>query len=258
MIADWRQQWHASTGGQTDKTFPFGFVQLNSIGNGSVYDNPVDPSDNADNLSPSFGYAGLRWSQSTTHGYAPNPAQPNVFMATSLDTPDKPFAYTGINGVHDPGFNVHSPYKQPVGARLARAGLVHAYGESLDTASPYFSSVTKNGSNAIVTFSDCGSPGVVLPPSTTRGFEILVHNASRNESRWLSEPIVDHSQCTVTVQDVYDETMSASRLRYNWYSNPCGYDCYGCAINVQVTPLLAEPISGMNNFLPVPPFVVDL
>ena len=31
MIADWREQWHAGTDGETDAAFPFGFVQLNSI-----------------------------------------------------------------------------------------------------------------------------------------------------------------------------------------------------------------------------------
>ena len=41
MIADWRKQWHAGTGGETDATFPFGFVQLNSVGNGTVYDDPM-------------------------------------------------------------------------------------------------------------------------------------------------------------------------------------------------------------------------
>ena len=175
MIADWRVKWSESTSGQTPNDFPFGFVQLNSIGNSSTYDDPVDPDDNADGLSSRFGcvslfpvfvghlslcfvtnsfapaqpnqtirakclvvvvvplvaftfgsYAGLRWSQTAAQGYVPNAAMPNVFMATSLDTPDRPYPFTGINGVHDAGFNVHSPFKQPVAARLARSGLVQA------------------------------------------------------------------------------------------------------------------------------------
>ena len=28
MIADWREKWYQTTAGQTDKMFPFGFVQV--------------------------------------------------------------------------------------------------------------------------------------------------------------------------------------------------------------------------------------
>lgn len=87
MIADWRAKWAAMTDGRTSSQFPFGFVQLNSIGNNSVYDSPTDPGDD---LSPVFGYAALRWSQTASYGFVPNPAQPRVFMAVSYDTPDRP------------------------------------------------------------------------------------------------------------------------------------------------------------------------
>lgn len=30
MISDWRSKWNEATGGSTDMTFPFGFVQVNS------------------------------------------------------------------------------------------------------------------------------------------------------------------------------------------------------------------------------------
>lgn len=88
MIADWRSKWSASTNGLTNATFPFGFVQLNSVGNASAYTNVTDPS-NGDPYQPSpYGYAGLRWSQSAGYGYTPNPKMPNVFMAVCYDTPD--------------------------------------------------------------------------------------------------------------------------------------------------------------------------
>ena len=101
MIQDWRSKWHAGTGGQTDAQFPFGFVQLDSVGNSPSYNHPEDPS-GGDPYSPAFGYAGLRWSQTAGFGYVPNAKMPNVFMATSLDTPRGP-----------PDYNVHSQYKQP-------------------------------------------------------------------------------------------------------------------------------------------------
>jgi sialate O-acetylesterase len=105
MIQDWRSRWSDGTTGETSGTFPFGFVQLNSVGSAPVYD---DPQDTKDDLSPKSGYAGLRWSQSASVGYAPNAAMPNTFMAVSVDTPDNPFP-TPINGRPnaDPGFSVH-------------------------------------------------------------------------------------------------------------------------------------------------------
>ena len=60
MIQDWRNKWFEFSGRRTNQSFPFGFVQLNSIGNAAVYDHPADPHND---LSPQFGYAGLRWSQ---------------------------------------------------------------------------------------------------------------------------------------------------------------------------------------------------
>jgi hypothetical protein len=82
-------------------------LQLNSIGNEAVYDDPSDPGDD---LSPTFGYAGLRWSQTASYGYVPNPAMPDVFMAVSLDTPDVPGPCIGGGGrkCPSPGYNVHS------------------------------------------------------------------------------------------------------------------------------------------------------
>ena len=45
--------------------------QLNSVGNGTVYDNPADTS-GPDPYSPGFGYGGIRWAQ--TAGYIEEPA----------------------------------------------------------------------------------------------------------------------------------------------------------------------------------------
>ena len=48
------------------------------------------------------------------------------------------------------------------------------------------------------------------------------------------------------------------RRRYNWYSNPCGKKCFGCAVYVAVEPLSSPALSGEEPFLPLPPFVMDL
>ena len=93
MIRDWRSQWHAGTLGLTDPVFPFGVEQLNGNGAASTYPgntviSPCVPSrGHACPTDPDFatgpwGFAPLRWAQSAGYGYAPNPAMPNVFMAS--------------------------------------------------------------------------------------------------------------------------------------------------------------------------------
>ena len=114
MIADWRATWKAGTG-QTDAEFPFGFVQLNSVSNGPVYDDPPAAAEGGDPYSPSFGYGGIRWAQTAGYGFAPNPKMPAVFMATVYDTPDRPYPVPYDNGTKkDPGFNVIAPSKRPL------------------------------------------------------------------------------------------------------------------------------------------------
>ena len=56
------------------------------------------------------GFAGIRWAQTNALRDVPG-----TFQAVSLDTP-------AVNGW------VHSPFKQPVGSRMARAALSTAYG----------------------------------------------------------------------------------------------------------------------------------
>lgn len=248
MIEDWRAKWYAGTGGETDEAFPFGFVQLNSVSNGTVYNNPVDPS-RGDPLSPSFGYGGIRWAQSAGYGYAPNEAMPGVFMAVSVDTPDRPYPVP-INGRPggDAGFNVHSPFKQPTAARLARSGLAEAYGITMDTVGPVARSLSRAGQHLVLAIS--GVAGGILPVKpAARGFEILVGD------EWQSVPIVAQTSDTVTIASP-SEHAQGNKLRYNWYSNPCGEECFDCAVYVRVKPI--GNLSGELDFLPLAPFIMDI
>ena len=246
MIADWRSKWHAATEGRTDASFPFGFVQLNSIGNGTVYDNPADTGDD---LSPAFGYAGLRWSQTASYGHVPNPAMPNVFMAVSEDTPDVPGPCIGGGGRQcpSPGFNVHSRFKQPTAARLARAALGVAYGKGDIEQGPIHGAIKRVGNKLILSIGNIAPSAGGVELKASRGMEVLV------AGKWLSVPVTDSTRDTVTIGPV---PTSATRLRYNWYSNPCGIDCFGCAVYSKVTPL--GKLSGEEAFLPLAPFVMDI
>lgn len=64
--------------------------------------------------------------------------------------------------------------------------------------------------------------------------------------------------CLADCQHCHDmrRLATGTMLRYNWYSNPCGYYCLGCAVYVGVAPL--GQLSGAEPFLPQPPFIVDI
>jgi hypothetical protein len=81
----------------------------------------------------------------------------------------------------------------------------------------------------------------------SKGMEVLV------AGKWLSVPVTDHTRDTVTIGPV---PARATRLRYNWYSNPCGIGVFGCAVYAKVTPL--GKLSGEEAFLPLAPFVMDI
>jgi len=246
MIADWRAKW--SQGSGTSPDFPFGVVQLNSIGNGSTYGEPTDDGSGA--LSPQWGYGGLRWSQTASFGYAPNPALPNVFLAVSVDTPDRPAGGITADGKVVKGFNVHSPFKQPTAARLARAALPLVYGIEVDTTGPIFDSVTTSadGTSLTVRIKNAGG-GLETTLHSAVGFEV----SSGAGTKWTAVTATVSSKTTLTLTDL---PKTPKTLRYSWYSNPCGEECFTCAAYVTTVPI--GGLSGMEGFLPLAPFWVEL
>lgn len=82
---------------------------------------------------------------------------------------------------------------------------------------------------------------------SSRGFEVL------DSGRWVSVTAASQTASPVTICGVL---ATGTMLRYNWYSNPCGYYCLGCAVYVGVAPL--GQLSGTEPFLPQPPFILDI
>jgi hypothetical protein len=99
--------------------------------------------------------------------------------------------------------------------------------------------------------------GVELRSKT--GFEVLV-----NGHTWVSTPVISNDATSVTVAHVSSEGTSLSssssppptKIRYLWYSNPCGKMEFGCAVYVGVSPIGNE--TGELKFLPLGPFIADL
>ena len=83
---------------------------------------------------------------------------------------------------------------------------------------------------------------------SSKGFEALA------AGHWVSCPATSRTSSTVTVSGVPE---GATKLRYNWWSNPCGLEVFGCAVYVDVEPL-GHVFSGDFPFLPLPPFVADI
>ena len=67
----------------------------------------------------------------------------------------------------------------------------------------------------------------ILPLRSARGFEALVGGV------WVSLPASSVTKDTVTLRlSAALAAAGAETLRYNWYSNPCGYYPFGCAVYV--------------------------
>ena len=132
MVQAWRDLWRNNTGSSTELTF--GWVQLNSFGH------PDGPRDQA-HYSPQPvrvgvddpvgawqpGFPSLRWAQTQSLVHVSN-----SFQAVVLDTPS-------------PSGAIHSCFKQPVGARLARGALATAYGRPEMHRSPSVSAAHRVG-----------------------------------------------------------------------------------------------------------------
>jgi sialate O-acetylesterase len=113
MIKDWRAKWTQGTSGNTDPEFAFGWAQLNSCSNAThwIENATADPTPGLEDPFGMWnrGLQSIRLAQDATL------ALPSTFQAVILDTPVASGA-------------IHSPYKQPAGARLARGALNLVYG----------------------------------------------------------------------------------------------------------------------------------
>lgn len=239
LVRDWRSKWLERTNGSTNASFPFGWVQLNSIG--------IPPRElyTTNYSSPNMwkrwdntgayarGFTGIRWAQK-------NALQDvgGTFMAVSLDAP-------AIDG------GVHSPFKQPVGLRMARGALVSAYGVANIMTQPT-ATVDRLGSRVLVTVhSGVGDDGrVPIEVRSSLGFEALAP-----DNNWHWTPIVasDLAAGTVTLGRV---PAGATAVRYLWEDAPCTLQPFQCPIYT-VVPALA-PLSAEPDALPLGPFVANL
>lgn len=121
-----------------------------------------------------------------------------------------------------------------------------AYGFDIATTSPLAGPITRaTGESLELKVLETGGGKLFL--RSTAGFEALV------DGYWQNVTIAGVADDVVKLSNVPD---NAKKLRYNWYSNPCGLYCFQCAVYVTVEKLF--DLSGAEEFLPLPPFMADI
>jgi len=248
MISDWRTKFHKYTDGTTSSEFPFGWAQLNSVGQPKVYRPTLfDTTCGGTGCAGEFdewrpGFPSIRLAESSTRSLQ------NTFQAVILDTP----VASG---------SVHSPYKQAPGQRLARGALALAYGMSdVHAVDPVATKaqLSADGHSIIVSIQGIGAGGLLAQSSG--GFEVLGNCSAAPTILpcatclcWIPRNISSFSSATVTIGDV--PPMSTA-IRYLWYDSPCGNNPYQCPVYAKVGPL--GTLSGEDKQLPLGPFLLKL
>lgn len=232
MIKDWRAKWSQGTNGLTDPDFPFGWAQLNS--DGSAQPIPYPPVNNKSGFEDPLGawnagFPSIRLAEQNTL------ALPNTFQAVIIDTP----VASG---------SVHSPYKQPAGARLVRGALATAY--DTQQPNPQITKATKSGTQITVTVGGT-LDGTLKMQGTNSGFETL----SLSKGQWQLATVSGINGNTVTLSGVPADAIA---LRYLFYSAPCGNaKPFQCPLYVTGLEPLGK-LSGEMDSLPIGPHITML
>ncbi|XP_066462771.1 sialate O-acetylesterase-like [Eleutherodactylus coqui] len=216
LIQDWRRSFHEGSLGQTDLTFPFGFVQLSTWQKNK-------PNDN---------FPEIRWHQTADYGYAPNPKMPNTFMAVAMDLVDEQSPYGCI----------HPRDKQTVAYRLYLGARAVAYGDrrvtfqgpfpvSIDIYYAYsYMNITYN-QELLITY-PCDN---IFEVFCSAGADMY----GEQDYFWVSAAVELVSSKVVTVS--FKGCSHISAVRYAWSDWPCDYkQC---------------PIYSVHRRLPAPLFI---
>ena len=218
MIEGWRKEWNDGTGGNTNKTFPFGFVQLSALGRDIIID----------------GFPVIRWKQTAEFGYVPNARQKNTFMAVTMDLMDQTSPYTSI----------HPRDKTTVAKRLLLGGRTLAYNENLYWTGPVIETVkVKKVSNTrfvllIVIFHSWSLTDDGIEERNKNGFEIFCTSTQQ----WKAVELYNSDRQHVYIA-LKGPLSDISAIRYAWNQGPCAYK--QCAIYAK------------NKDLPTPPFIMN-
>ncbi|XP_047375547.1 sialate O-acetylesterase isoform X1 [Sciurus carolinensis] len=194
LIEDWRQTFHHGSQGQTERFFPFGFVQLSSY-------LPTEKSDD--------GFPLIRWHQTADFGSVPNRKMPNTFMAVAMDLCDR----------NSPFGSIHPRDKQTVAYRLHLGARAVAYGEkNLIFEGPLPEKIEFLAHKGLLNLTYYQQ--VQVQRQDDKIFEISC--CSDHKCKWLPVPMSTFSTQTVTL-DINSCHGTVAALRYAWTTWPCEY-----------------------------------
>ncbi|XP_069080622.1 sialate O-acetylesterase [Pleurodeles waltl] len=217
MIEDWRTSFHEGSEGQTDRYFPFGFVQLSTNQKSESNDNfPI-----------------IRWHQTADFGYAPNSRMRNTFMAVAIDLCDETSPYGCV----------HPRDKQSVAHRLALGARAVAYGEKgIEFQGPFPKDiiVVENEAYINITYNQ----KLLIKPTNYSIFEVGCPSpqfGDMKDIQWIPANSITFYLTMVSVSYKGCCKYNITAVRYAWSDWPCEYkQC---------------PLYSLDGLLPAPPFV---
>lgn len=219
MINDWRKNFHQSSGGQTSKTFPFGFVQLPGFRSKDI----------------TTGYTDLHWHSTAEFGDVPNPVLKNVFMSVAVDLPDPKSKYESI----------HPRFKTDIARRLYYGGIALAYGQKVQFRGPFPKSIHNDKDAKTITVNYKYGP--IKKPNDLKsdevGFEVCCA-VTQKCNQWSKVNVTSYNSTAVALTYSCPSNTNAMALRYAWRETPCS--------------LKHCLIYSVKASLPAPPFVFNL
>ncbi|XP_023447728.1 sialate O-acetylesterase isoform X2 [Dasypus novemcinctus] len=194
LIDDWRQTFHCGSQGQTERLFPFGFVQLSS-------DLSAGPSQD--------GFPQIRWHQTADFGCVPNLRMPNTFMAVAMDLGDR----------NSPFKSIHPRDKQTVAYRLHLGARAVAYGEkNLAFQGPLPEKIELLADKRLLNLTYYQK--IQVQRLDKKIFTISC--CSDHQCKWLPAPMDTFSTQTLAL-DISLCRGTPVALRYAWTTWPCEY-----------------------------------
>ncbi|XP_036132540.1 sialate O-acetylesterase [Molossus molossus] len=194
LIEDWRQTFHSGSQGQTDRLFPFGFVQLSSF---------------LSHANSDDGFPQIRWHQTADFGHVPNLRMPNTFMAVAMDLCDR----------NSPFGSIHPRDKQTVAYRLHLGARAVAYGEKMLTfEGPLPKKIELLAHKGLLNL--MYSQQILVQRQDDKIFEISC--CRDHQCKWLPAPMNTFSTQSLALNiSSCDGALVA--LRYAWTTWPCEY-----------------------------------
>lgn len=219
LIEDWRETFHHGSQGQTDRYFPFGFVQLSSYLCDATSDNE---------------FPEIRWHQTADVGYVPNQRMPNTFMAVTMDLGDR----------NSPFDSIHPRDKQTVAYRLHLGARAVAYGEKLMFQGPMPEKIQLLTEKGLVNLTYSQQIQVKMKDKKI----FTVSCCDDHQCKWLPAPMDTFSTQALTL-DISSCYGTLVALRYAWTTWPCEYK--QCPLYHPTSNLPAPPfVAFMTNQIP--------